>query len=351
MRLFSKLATAFALALLCACLGPARAQQQPENIPQENSDAVARAMAGGLLERQTGAAMPADKFWAYEVDFNLDGLSEIYAYVADPACDGVKCGLFLFVLEGDGYREVLGDIPGARLTPPDRVALGAFKRNGFIDLQLDQKLFGWTGDHYAEVSTFPATSLDGTAFIAACQKSKSSEQPEDGEAERVAGECQCQFNRFQVIGFTQADLDQYAASLGENFEYPSGGKEKAWQVVTTNASDTATGCDVVSGKSQWQPAYVNHGDQPQQRLDFNGFIAACPTREFILTNRKVGSPDRALSLCGCLAREMPTQGVTQVQLDLVTRYYRDEISDTDAEDVLAMHDKASEACLSQFPAK
>jgi hypothetical protein len=343
------------LAWLCACLGAARAQQQPENIPQENSDAVARAMAGGLLERQTGAAVPADKFWAYEVDFNLDGLSEIYAYVADPACDGVKCGLFLFVLEGDGYREVLGDIPGARLTPPDRVALGAFKRNGFIDLQLDQKLFGWTGDHYADVSTFPATSLDGAAFIAACQKSKSNEQPEDGEAERVAGECQCQFNRFQAIGFTQVDLDQYAASLGENFEYPSGGKEKAWQAVTTNASDAATGCDVVSGKSQWQPAYVNHGDQQQQRLDFNGFIAACPTQDFILTNHKVGSPDRALSLCGCLAREMPTQGVTQEGLDLLTRYYRNEISDADVEaqdaDVLAFHDKASEACLSQFPAK
>ncbi|TJV06571.1 MAG: hypothetical protein E5Y12_04395 [Mesorhizobium sp.] len=354
MRLFSKLATAFASALLCACLAHAQAQQ-PENVPQENSDTIARAMAAGLLERQTGAAVPADKFWAYEVDFNLDGLSEIYAYVADPACDGAKCGLFLFVLEGDGYREVVGDIPGARLTPPDRVALGAFKRNGFIDLQLDQKLFGWTGDRYAEVSTFPATSLDGAVFIAACQKSKSSEQPEEVEAERVAGECQCQFNRLKAIGFTQADLDQYAASLGENFEYPSGDKEKAWQAVSTQASDTATGCDVVSGKSQWQPAYFNHGDQPQQRLDFNDFIAACPAQEFILTNRKVGSPDRALSLCGCLAREMPTQGVAQEGLDLLTQYYRDEIADADLEaqdaNLLTAHDKASEACLGQFPAK
>ncbi|MBA1143658.1 hypothetical protein [Mesorhizobium neociceri] len=351
MRLFSMRAVWFALVVACTGIAGALAEQQPENIPQENSDAIARTLAGPLLQRQTGTAVADDKFWAYEVDFNLDGFSELYAYVPDPACDGVKCGIFLFVLEGDNYRELLGDIPGARLTHTDRVGLGAFKRNGFIDLQLDEKLFGWTGDRYADVSTFPATSLDGAAFIAACQKSRSNEQPEEGETERVAGECQCQFNRFQAIGFTQADLDQYAASLGDKFDYPSGDKEKAWQAIATNASDTATGCDIIGGKSQWQPAYFNHGDQTQEKLEFNEFISACPTQDFILTNRKIGSPDRALGLCGCLAREMPTQGITQAGLDLVTRYYRDEISDSDAEaeDALAMHDKASEACLSSFP--
>ncbi|UVK37292.1 hypothetical protein LHFGNBLO_004304 [Mesorhizobium sp. AR10] len=353
MRWFSMRAAAFALALACGSTAGAFAQQQ--NIQQENSDAVARALAGGLLERQTGAPVPADRFWAYEVDFNLDGFSEIYVYVTDPACDGVTCGLFLFVLEGDSYREVLGDIPGARLTPPDRIRLAAFKRNDFIDLQLDQKLFGWTGDRYAEVSTFPATSLDGGSFIAACQKSKSNEQPEEGEAERVASECQCQFNRFQAIGFTQADLDQYAAYLGENFDYPTGDKEKAWQAVIKNAQDVATGCDVASGKSQWQPAYFNHGDQPQEKLDFAGFVEACPGQDFILTNRKIGSPDRALGLCGCLAREMPTHGVTQTGLDLLAQYYRNEISDADIDaqdaELLTAHDKVSEACLGLFPAR
>ncbi|QKD04222.1 hypothetical protein [Mesorhizobium loti] len=356
MRPFWRPATAFALALLCVWQGVAHAQQQqPENIPQENSDSVARAMAGGLLERQTGAAVPADKFWAYEVDFNLDGLSEIYAYVADPACDGVKCGLFLFVLEGDTYREVLSDIPGARLAAPDKVSLGTFKRHGFFDLQLDQRVLGWTGDRYADASTFPATLLDGTVFMAACKKSKSSEQPEEGEAEKIAEACQCQINRFQTIGFSQAELDQYSASLGENFEYPSGGKDKAWQAVATSGSDVATGCDVASGKSQWPSASLSHGDQPQQKLNFDGFLGACPTQDFILTNHKTGSHDRALALCGCLAREIPTYGVSQEGLDLLAQYYRDELSDADLEaqdaDLLTSHDKASEACLSQFPAK
>ncbi|SDA74352.1 hypothetical protein [Mesorhizobium qingshengii] len=355
MRGISIRAVALALGIALASLASARAQQQQENIPQENSDAVARKLASILIERQTGAAVPADRYWAYEADFNLDGFSELYVYVADPACDGVKCGLFVFVLEGDSYREVLGDIPGARLTDPAKVGFGAFKRNGFIDFQLDQVLASWTGDHYADSSTFPATSLDGIAFLAACQKSKSSEQPEEGEAEQVAGECQCQFNRFQAIGLSQASLDTYTASMGENFAYPSGEKEKAWLALLKDAEDVGTGCGVISGKSQWQPAYFKHGDQPQQKLDSEAFLDACPAQDFILTNRKTGSPDRALGLCGCIARELPTQGVTQTGLDLLTQYYRNEISDADIEaqdaDILTFHDQASEACLSQFPAK
>jgi hypothetical protein len=356
MRLFSMRATVFALTLACTGIAAAFAQQQPENIPQENSDAIARKLAAGLIERQTGAAVPADKLAAYEADFNLDGFSEIYVYVEAPDCDGVKCGIFVFVLEGDSYREVLGDIPGARLTATDRVGLGAFKRNDFIDLQFDQTLTGWTGEHYAVSSSFPATSLDGTAFMAACRESKTSDLPVDGKAaERVTGECQCQFNRFQAIGFAQAELDAYTASFAEDFEYPKGDKEKAWLATLKTAEDIVTGCDIVSGKSQWQPAYFKHGDQQQEKLDFDGFLDACPAQNFILTNRKVGSPDRALGLCGCLAREIPTYGVGQDGLDLLTQYYRDEISDADVDaanaGLLTSHDKASDACLAQFPAK
>jgi len=161
MRLFWRPATAFALALLCACLGMARAQQQPENIPWENSMAIAQKMAMVLLERQTGSkGLPLASF-AIEVDLNLDGLPEIFAYRYAPGCDGVKCGNFLFVLEGDSYHEVLGDIPGARLVPQDKIALSPFKRNGFFDIQSDTMTIGWGGKRYVDASTLPASTLDG----------------------------------------------------------------------------------------------------------------------------------------------------------------------------------------------
>ena len=99
--------------------------------------AIAQKMAIGLLERQTGSkGLPLASF-AIEVDLNLDGLPEIFAYRYAPGCDGVNCGNFLFVLEGDSYQEVLGDIPGARLVPQDKIALSPFKRNGFFDIQSD----------------------------------------------------------------------------------------------------------------------------------------------------------------------------------------------------------------------
>jgi hypothetical protein len=313
--------------------------------------AIAKKMATGLLDRQTGVkGLPLTSF-AIDVDLNLDGFPEIFAYRYQPGCDGTTCGNFLFVLEGDSYREVLGDIPGARLVPQDKISLSTFKRNRYFDIQSDQLTIGWNGERYADISTLPITSLNRDTFIAACEKSKVSEPPEEGEAERAATDCQCQFNRLQAVGFSQADLDLYAASLAKNFVYPTGDKEAAWQTLSGNAYDVAIGCEVASGRSQWPQAYINHGDQPPQKLDFDAFLDACPARDFILSNRKIGTPDRALGLCGCLAREMPTQGMTQAGLDLVTRYYRDEISDSDteAEDALAMHDKASEACLTLFP--
>jgi hypothetical protein len=337
--------------MACSLPGTAAAQQQPENIPWENSMAIARKMAATLLERQTGSkGLPLASF-AVEVDLNHDGFPEIFAYRLAPNCDGIQCGNFLFVLEGDSYHEVLGDIPGARLVPQDKIGLGAFKRNGFLDIQTDQITIGWDGTRYVDASTFPASSLDGATFMAACQASKSSA----GDADGASADCQCQFNRMHVVGITQAELDIYSASLGENFEYPTGERDAAWQAVQKNAADAATGCAVASGKTQWPAAYFNHGDQPQQKLNFEAFLDACPAQDFILTNHRIGTPDRALGLCGCLAREVPTQGIGQEGLNLLAQYYRNEISDADLEahdaDALTFHDKASEACLSQFPAK
>jgi hypothetical protein len=354
MKSFALYSSALIPALLFAGLGLAHAQQQ-ENVAWENSKAIAYKTAAVLLERQTGSkGLPLSSF-AVEVDLNLDGFPEIFAYRFAPACDGTECGNFLFVLQGDSYNDVLGDIPGARLVPQDKIGLGAFKRNGFLDIQIDQLTIGWDGSRYVAASTFPASTLDGTAFLAACRKSKSSEQPAEGEAGQASADCQCQFNRFQVIGFTQADLDTYTASLGGDFEYPEGEKEAAWNVLLNNAEDVGTGCDVAGGKSQWQTATLDHGDRPQQKLTFDGFLDACRAQDFILANRKVGSPDRAVGLCGCLAREMPTHGIDQARLDLLTRYYLNEMSDADVEtqdaDALTLHDKASEACLARFPAK
>ncbi|WP_245461033.1 MULTISPECIES: hypothetical protein [unclassified Mesorhizobium] len=95
----------FALALACAFPEIAAAQQQPENIPWQNSMAIAQKMATVLLERQTGSkGLPPTSF-AIEVDLNLDGFPEIFAYRHAPGCDGTNCGNFLFVLEGDSYQE------------------------------------------------------------------------------------------------------------------------------------------------------------------------------------------------------------------------------------------------------
>jgi hypothetical protein len=350
----SFIAGALALLVAVACATVALAQeQQPENIALDNSDAVARKLFSMLVERQVGAPVPPDRFWAYELDLNLDGFSEIYGFVDQPNCDGTKCGLFLFVLEGGDYREALGDIPGARLTDPTKVFLGTYKRNGFLELQLGDTTAGWNGQTYVDAATFTGTALDGAAFLQACRKSRTNEVQQDGEADAVANECQCRFDRLQAIGFSQAHLDAYATYL-DTYDGPE--NDSGWDTALVDAGDVDTGCDVAAGKTQWQPSGISHGEQQQtERLDFDGFIDACKGEDWILTHRKTGSPDRGLGLCGCLARELPTYGVDQDQMDLLTRYYAGDVSDTDVDqqyaDLLNSHDAASEACLQSFPPK
>jgi len=352
MRSFFAWATA--LALLCAAAGSAAAQDQDQvTVAMQNSDAVARKLFSTLIERQIGAPVAPDKFWAYEVDFNLDGFSEIYGFVDQPDCDGTRCGLFLFVLEGETYREVLGDLPGVRLTDPARVFLGAFKRNGFLELQFDQSLAGWNGERYADIGSFPASTLYGSAYLDVCGKAN----PDDAAAPDGTGQsaCQCRLERFQAIAFTQDQLDRYARYVADPISADNDADD-GWDDTLNRSNDVVTGCEVVAGTSQWQPGYFQHGEQEQaERLDFDAFIDACKGQDWIVSHRKVGSPDRALGVCGCIARELPTYGVTQDQLDMLASYYRGEFSDNDLDsgqpDLLPGHDSAAEACLSQFPGK
>lgn len=349
MRSFFVWAAAFVL--LCASVGGAAAQDQDQaTVAMQNSDAVARTLFSHLIERQTGAPVPPDRFWAYEVDFDLDGFSEIYGFVDQPGCDGVTCGLFLFVLQGDGYVEVLGDLAGARLTDPAKVSLGAFKRNSFIDLQLDGTTASWDGQRYVDAATFPVTRLDGTAYLEACAKANP-DHAVPVDATRGSA-CQCRFERFQAIAFTQEQL--YHAVDGA---YPGGDDSNDGFTDTMSAiSDVNAGCDVATGKAQWQPGYFPHGEKEQAEvLAFDAFIDACRSQDWVVGHRKIGSPDRAVGFCGCLARELPTYGVDQRQLDLVIGYYVGDASEDDIDrpypDLLASHDTASEACLRQFPKK
>lgn len=348
---FSALKAALpAMLVALAGVSGAFAQDQADNIPLENSDAIARHMFQQLVERQTGSS--AEIPWAYEVDFNFDGFSELYGYVAAPNCDGVKCGLFLFVLDGDQYREAFGSVPGVRLTAPDKVFFGQFKRKGFVELQMDQVALAWDGKRYVEAASLSSSRLDGGEFLSVCQ----SQAAEDADAGATKTSCQCQLDRLQVANVQQGDLDTYVEYLkAEQSETIQAGPDYDTVAATLDiAEDAVTGCDANGGR-QWDAAYFNHGEEEQQRLEFDAFIDACSSQAWLVDQRRVGTPDRALGMCGCIARELPTHGAVQSDMDALTAYYGNELADSDLDTqhpgLLDKHDAAAEACVSQFPAR
>ena len=272
----------------------------------------------GLLERQTGSkGLPAGRpsrsrsISISTVSRKSSPIAMRRTATASSAATSCSCW------KATAISEVLGDIPGARLVPQDKIGLSAFKRNGFLDIQSDQMTIGWDGDALCRSSTFPASSLDGAAFVAACQKSKIERTARRGRSrarERaIANASSTGFRR----SASRRPTSTVCGLAGREFRLSHGRQGECLAGRCQECRRTsATGCDVASGKSQWPPAYFNHGDQPQQKLDFDGFLDACPARISSSPTTRSARRTARSALCGCLAREMPTQGVSQAGLDL-----------------------------------
>ena len=336
---------------------PAKAQDAPATTGDggaANRQAIVNAIGQRLLERQVGSRVPATEIEAQEVDLNFDRLPEIYVYRKVPDCDGVACGNFFFALLGDGFRDVLAEIPGARLWPEDSISLGIYKRQRYIDLQVGDATYGWAGDHYAEAAGFPSSTLNGDAYVAACKA-----DAEEGNPDAAAGEadanCACRMKRFEALNLTQNEVDRMTRTI-----LRTGTEEdKAFDATATAdwwnlGSDVAQGCGVEAGTTTWPSAFFTEDLPPQPALErLPEFVEACSAQPWVVSAKKVGTPDRALAFCGCLAREIPVGGASQEQADDLTRYFRDEIGDAELDEAdantLVIQDTASETCLTALP--
>ena len=103
----------------------------------------------------------------------------------------------------------------------------------------------------------------------------------------------------------------------------------------------------------WRSARHRRHVGAAKPLAFDAFLSACSSQDTLIPNRKIGSADRALGLCGCLARRLAVQGFDQPMLNGLASYYRSEIGEAEVDaispDVLPLSDSESERCLSGMP--
>jgi hypothetical protein len=342
---------------LAVCLWAAGAGAllaQPADIVAANRQALADAMGRVLVRKLIDRPLAPTDVIGIDTDLNFDGFREAFVHVAANPCNGLDCGLFLFVLVGDEYREVLGAVPGAR-TASTNSALDR-KRNFYLDLKFGAVEAGWDGNRYVDVTTLPRSVINGGAFISACMRRDNNDY-EFGKAgvDIQSGRdiiCRCKAERFADFGIPQADVDLYLGYL-EIGTFDDAHSGPAFEALLTKASDIEMGCLVEHKWTSWIVLGIDPTSEPQKPLAFDAFLDACISQDTLIPNRMIGSADRALGLCGCLARRLAVKGFDQPMLDGLASYYRWEIAEPEVDaistDILPLGDSESERCLSGMP--
>lgn len=341
-----------AICLWAAALDASYAQQT--DVAATNRQALADAMGRMLIGKAVGRPFAPGDVVGGDSDLNLDGFAEMFVYLAANPCDGTDCGLFLFALIGDQYREVLGTVSGARTSSPNSMI--DRKRNGYLDIRFGTVEAGWDGSRYVDVTTFARSTLNADAYMAACLAREDNDYAFQQAGADIQSSrdvlCRCKAERFADFGFAQADLDAYLDYIKEPNNYAA---SKAFDARLASAGDIETGCLVEHGWSSWtQPMGSDDAKEPQKPLAFDAFLQTCSSQDWLIANRKIGSADRALGFCGCLGRKLAAKGFEQPMLDGLASYYRSEIGESEldaiSKDVLPISDSESESCATGMPA-
>jgi len=350
-----------ALSLL-ATLHGALAQDADEML-YANWDRIAHALAGPLLDRETGGPVPDSEFVAGLVDLNYDGQAEVLAFRDPATCSGSLCGQFAFALTGDGFVQVLPAIDAIRVSPSMDVGLGSFKRGGYIDMRYGSASLSWNGSAYVESSTLPAPTLDGTRFLPACAGLDANDWAfESAGVSTGQGReetCGCFLEQAGAVGFDQAGLDRYVDYLGTLETGTPQESDTAFTAVGQSYNtidDIFRGCLVSKGWTTWTGVLSEYDEkEPQQPLEAAPFIRTCEAQDWLTGHRKVGTPDRALAMCGCLMRKLAARGYDQAALDGVQRFYAAEIGEDELvairAEALNETDGDLDMCLGRLPAR
>lgn len=347
--------TAGLLVLFHAAAG---AQTTERKLALEGTSSIEKIVARKLLEREAGQPVAADTILIEAHDLNADGFTEIFVSTEDPKlCPSKPCRVRLYSLIGDNYVDLLAGTEAFSIVPPDTVILNARRRNGFPELHFGPIVAVLEGRRYVDVAQIRPTSLDATAFNAACARSGElrthfEEQGAEAEAGQNAA-CGCIAQGFDRWGMTQSDLDSYAMQIGGGLndqEETAVSKDEAERILIAG-TEIHDACLREQGLG-FAPEFPELAT-PDRSIDGLPFFETCAAQNWIRAHDKIGSEDRAFAYCACLAGSFADAGLEQADVDGLTKLFNGEISDgalnESRPDAIDISDTESERCLGAMP--
>lgn len=254
------------------------------------------------------------------LDVNQDTLTDILVYPINPKlCGEPACEPRLYSFVDDRYHERIAGLGDDIKVIPGNIEMSPWRYGIYMSLKFDGSVLYWNGSgRFAKMYSVPPSVVDDKALLAACARSPelieeasaAGISPPEPAIQELCGCISYQLTERQV---TQSDVDRLVEGLGNVGSYR----------LRELYSESVDACRILN---RWQP-WPQPDSFPPRRNDVRGFYDACSRQEWVIDSSRIGSPHRAMALCGCAAEGLTTQEISQSSIDLLAQLYRDEVTE------------------------
>ncbi len=283
------------------------------------------------------------------IDLDNDGFPELL---------GVgEGGARVFRLDAKAWRDIAnGQFPAVRSL--GELTFSERRFNGMPLISVGGATFAVSGGNYKPLDSIAPASFDLGAFQAACEKSQDISmalEDNNAPASDAASFCTCIGGAWQARNPDQSYFDTYVRELGGDYRNTDRDDRAKADTLISLIDEGLYDCKATRGWSVEPPLPSGQPmfDGKPQPDSVAGFVDACRAQDWLIAGKSVGTPDRALGLCGCVAGSLALNGMSGKGFEMIAALYSGERSENEINEedpsAVAASDEVAGACVKALP--
>lgn len=299
-----------------------------------------------MVERMAGPAAEAPARRIFSFDMDEDDIPE---FMVD---DGAQTRIM--ALRAGRWSDIAG--PDLAATRAETIAIGGLPFNGNHVLLVGDVAYAVSQGAYRRKESIAPSPLDPAAYVQPCTTDRTIiEQIEfyGGNASLAAPYCSCLQREVAARGLAQTLYDYLIPRKFDPTGRPDASEisDDDYDRVFAVQFEAEVACEAAFGWAgdrivKTTSALFNGRPLPQGGA---AFFAICTQQDWIVGNNRIGTPDRALAYCGCVANGLSETGMNAEGFRLSSAFMQGDLSENELAEidpgVIDAGDEASEACI------
>lgn len=340
------------IALRLVVLAPSMLLAIPASVAQELTTPIPAAPAApeAVMARDAAAVLglPEPQEVA-TIDLDNDGFPEILAVG--------EGGARILRLGDKSWRDIAnGQFPAIRAIGELNFSERRF--NGMPMIAAGGAKFALSAGNYQPLEAIAPAAFDLTAFQPACEKSEDIAmvlEENSASATEAGNFCACVGGAWKARNPEQSFFDTYVRELGGEYRESDRDERAEADTLISLIDEALYDCKAQEGWAVEAPYPYGQPmfDGKPQGDNAAGFMDACRAQDWLIADKSIGTADRAIGLCGCVAGSLALNGMSDKGFAMIAALYSGERSENEINDedpsAVAASDEASEACLKSLP--